>query len=71
MACLLTLTLLEITFSMLDLGEAKRDRITDVSSLVLVVSLLLLNGLLPSFLMVVEGPTRSWSHQIHNLRFIR
>ena len=39
MACLLTLTLLEITFSMLYLGEAKRDRITDVSSLVLVVSL--------------------------------
>ena len=40
MACLLTLALLEITFSILDLGgEAKRDRITNVSSLLLVVSL--------------------------------
>ena len=33
MACLVTLTHLETTFYMLDLGEARRDRSTDVSSL--------------------------------------
>ena len=33
----------------------------------------MMKGLLPGFLMAVEGPTspRSWSHKIHNLRFFR
>ena len=71
---LVTLTHMETTFSMLDMGEGRRDRITDVSSLGLAklcsplhckgaggVSVVL-KGLLSGVLMVGEGLTRprSW-----------